>query len=53
GRATDLAQVRPIPQESYGRPDTGKADTFTCRRIPHRKDYGSGGSVRRQGKPQG
>ncbi|RWW78251.1 hypothetical protein BHE74_00013537 [Ensete ventricosum] len=48
GRATDLAQVRPIPQESYGRPNTGKANTFTCRRIPHRKDDGRGGSVRRQ-----
>ncbi|RWV81231.1 hypothetical protein GW17_00057370, partial [Ensete ventricosum] len=33
--------------------DTGKADTFTCGRIPHRKDDRRGGSVRRQGKPQG
>ncbi|RWW80368.1 hypothetical protein BHE74_00011295 [Ensete ventricosum] len=33
---------------SYDRPDTGKADTFTCGRIPHRKDDGRGGSGRRQ-----
>ncbi|RWW43477.1 hypothetical protein BHE74_00050851, partial [Ensete ventricosum] len=46
GRATDLAQVRPNSQRSYGRPDTGKADTLTCGRIPHRKDGGSGGGVR-------
>ncbi|RWW25438.1 hypothetical protein BHE74_00021864 [Ensete ventricosum] len=52
-RAADLAQVRPIPQQSYGRPDTGKADTFTCRCIPHLKGDRRGGSVRRQGKPQG
>ncbi|RWW13143.1 hypothetical protein GW17_00023169 [Ensete ventricosum] len=43
----------PIRQRSYGRPDTGKADTSTCGRITHRKDRGRGGSVRRQGKPQG
>ncbi|RWW50901.1 hypothetical protein BHE74_00042805 [Ensete ventricosum] len=53
GHVTDLAQVRPNPQRSYGRPDTGKADTSTCGRIPHRKDDGRGGSVRRQGKLQG
>ncbi|RRT60337.1 hypothetical protein B296_00040504 [Ensete ventricosum] len=53
GRAADLAQVRPNPQRSYDRPDTGKADTSTCGRIPHHKDDGRGGSVRRQGKPQG
>ncbi|RWW49748.1 hypothetical protein BHE74_00044075, partial [Ensete ventricosum] len=34
------------------RPDTGKADTLTCGRMPHRKDDGRGG-VRRHGKPQG
>ncbi|RRT31710.1 hypothetical protein B296_00044931 [Ensete ventricosum] len=28
GRAADLARVRPNPQRSYGRPDTGKADTI-------------------------
>ncbi|RWW48028.1 hypothetical protein BHE74_00045946 [Ensete ventricosum] len=33
-------------QRSYGRPDTGKADTLTCRRMPYRKDDGHGGSVR-------
>ncbi|RRT53009.1 hypothetical protein B296_00029656, partial [Ensete ventricosum] len=48
GRATDLAQVRPNLQRSYGRPDIGKADTSTCGRIPHRKDDGRGGSIRRQ-----
>ncbi|RZS22024.1 hypothetical protein BHM03_00054743 [Ensete ventricosum] len=53
GRATDLTQVRSNPQRSYGRPDTGKADTLTCGRIPHRKDGGHGGGVRRHGKPQG
>ncbi|RWW63014.1 hypothetical protein BHE74_00029827 [Ensete ventricosum] len=53
GRATDLAQVKSNPQRSYDRPDTGKADTSTCGRIPHRKDGGRGESVRRQGKPQG
>ncbi|RWW61995.1 hypothetical protein BHE74_00030919, partial [Ensete ventricosum] len=53
GRATDLAQVRPNPQRSYGRPDTGKADTLTCGRMPHRKDGGRGGGVRWHGKPQG
>ncbi|RWW05777.1 hypothetical protein GW17_00030926 [Ensete ventricosum] len=47
GRATDLAQVRSTPQRSYDRPDTGKADTSTCGRIPHHKDGGRGGSVRR------
>ncbi|RZS22094.1 hypothetical protein BHM03_00054833, partial [Ensete ventricosum] len=52
GRTVDLAQVRPNPQRSYGRPDTGKADTLTCGRMPHRKDDGRGGGVRR-GKPQG
>ncbi|RRT61820.1 hypothetical protein B296_00021870 [Ensete ventricosum] len=52
GRATDLAQVRPNPQRSYDRPDTGKADTLTCGRMPHRKDGGCGGGVRRHGKPQ-
>ncbi|RZS14520.1 hypothetical protein BHM03_00046219 [Ensete ventricosum] len=25
-------------QRSYGRPDTGKVDTLTCGRMPHRKD---------------
>ncbi|RZR75428.1 hypothetical protein BHM03_00057067 [Ensete ventricosum] len=53
GRAADLAQVRPNPQRSYDRPDTGKADTLTCRRMPHRKDGGRGGGVRWHGKPQG
>ncbi|RRT45600.1 hypothetical protein B296_00020384 [Ensete ventricosum] len=53
GRAADLAQVRPNPQRSYGRPDTSKADTLTCGRMPHRKDGGHGGGVRRHGKPQG
>ncbi|RRT45386.1 hypothetical protein B296_00049786 [Ensete ventricosum] len=53
GRATDLAQVRPNPQRSYDRPDTGKADTLTCGRIPHRKDGERGGDVRRHGKLQG
>ncbi|RWW03002.1 hypothetical protein GW17_00033881 [Ensete ventricosum] len=46
GRAVDLAQVRPNPQRLYGRPDTGKADTLTCGRIPHRKDDGRDGGVR-------
>ncbi|RWV81787.1 hypothetical protein GW17_00056765 [Ensete ventricosum] len=45
GRAADLAQVMLNPQRSYGRSDTGKADTLTCGRIPHRKDGGSGGGV--------
>ncbi|RWW58300.1 hypothetical protein BHE74_00034863 [Ensete ventricosum] len=53
GRAIDLAQVRSNPQRSYGRPDTGKANTLTCGRMPHRKDDGRGGGVRRHGKPQG
>ncbi|RRT73113.1 hypothetical protein B296_00012599 [Ensete ventricosum] len=53
GRAADLAQVRPNPQRSYDRPDTGKANTLTCGRMPHRKDDGHGGGVRRHGKPQG
>ncbi|RWW05039.1 hypothetical protein GW17_00031708 [Ensete ventricosum] len=53
GRAADLAQVRLNPQRSYGRPDTGKADTLTCGRIPHRKDGGHGRGVRQHGKPQG
>ncbi|RZS08056.1 hypothetical protein BHM03_00038987 [Ensete ventricosum] len=44
---------RPNPQRSYDRPDTGKTDTLTCGRIPRRKDGGSGGGVRRHGKPQG
>ncbi|RRT37440.1 hypothetical protein B296_00049657 [Ensete ventricosum] len=52
GRAVDLAQVRSNPQQSYARPDTGKADTLTYGRIPHRKDGGRGGGVRRHGKPQ-
>ncbi|RZS13856.1 hypothetical protein BHM03_00045495 [Ensete ventricosum] len=47
GRAADLARVRPNPQRSYGRPDKGKANTLTCGRIPHRKDRGRGGGVRR------
>ncbi|RRT31526.1 hypothetical protein B296_00054856 [Ensete ventricosum] len=46
GRATDPAQLRPNPQRSYGRPDTGKADTLTCGRMHHRKDDGRGGGVR-------
>ncbi|RZS15888.1 hypothetical protein BHM03_00047816 [Ensete ventricosum] len=33
-------------QRSYDRPDAGKADTLTCRRMPYRKDDGHGGSVR-------
>ncbi|RWV86075.1 hypothetical protein GW17_00052065, partial [Ensete ventricosum] len=41
---------RPIPQQSYDRPDTDKADTFPCGRIPHRKDGGRSGSVRQQGR---
>ncbi|RWV86759.1 hypothetical protein GW17_00051307 [Ensete ventricosum] len=53
GRVTDLAQVRPNPQWSYGRPDTGKADTLTRGRMPHRKDGGHGEGVRQHGKPQG
>ncbi|RRT39905.1 hypothetical protein B296_00058814 [Ensete ventricosum] len=53
GHAADLARVRLNPQRSYSRPDTGKADTLTCGRIPHRKDDGHGGGVRRHGKPQG
>ncbi|RRT56554.1 hypothetical protein B296_00030944 [Ensete ventricosum] len=53
GRATDLAQVRPNPQRSYGRPTTGKADTLTCGRMPYRKDGGCGGGVRWHCKPQG
>ncbi|RRT36045.1 hypothetical protein B296_00047277 [Ensete ventricosum] len=53
GRAIDLAQVRPNPQRSYDRPDTGKADTLTCGRMPHRKDGGRGGGARWHGKPQG
>ncbi|RZS07193.1 hypothetical protein BHM03_00037989 [Ensete ventricosum] len=40
-------------QRSYGRPDAGKADTLTCRRMPYRKDSGHGGSVRQHDKPQG
>ncbi|RWW66289.1 hypothetical protein BHE74_00026355, partial [Ensete ventricosum] len=48
GRTAGLTQVRPIPQQLYDRPDTGKADTFTCGRIPHRKDDQRDGSVRRQ-----
>ncbi|RWV76775.1 hypothetical protein GW17_00062508 [Ensete ventricosum] len=39
-------------QRSYGRPDAGKADTLTCRRMPYRKDDEHGGSVRQHGKPQ-
>ncbi|RWW52023.1 hypothetical protein BHE74_00041583, partial [Ensete ventricosum] len=53
GRAADLAQVRPNPQRSYDLPDTGKADTLTCGRMPHRKDDGRSGGVRWHGKPQG
>ncbi|RWW38259.1 hypothetical protein BHE74_00056520 [Ensete ventricosum] len=53
GRATDLAQVRLNPQRSYDRPDTGKVDTLTYGRMPHRKDGGRGGGVRRHDKPQG
>ncbi|RWW61021.1 hypothetical protein BHE74_00031935 [Ensete ventricosum] len=40
-------------QRSYGRPDAGKANTLTCRRMPYCKDDGHGGSVRQHGKPQG
>ncbi|RWW68531.1 hypothetical protein BHE74_00023946 [Ensete ventricosum] len=47
GRTAGLTQVRPIPQQLYDRPNTGKIDTFTCGRIPHRKDDRRGGSVRR------
>ncbi|RWW78088.1 hypothetical protein BHE74_00013706 [Ensete ventricosum] len=50
GRAVDLAQVRPNSQRSYGRPETGKADTLTCGRMPHRKDDDRGGGVRRHDK---
>ncbi|RZS28253.1 hypothetical protein BHM03_00061824 [Ensete ventricosum] len=53
GRAVDLTQVKSNPQRSYGRPDTGKVDTLTCGRMPHRKDDGRGGGVRWHGKPQG
>ncbi|RRT56911.1 hypothetical protein B296_00041728 [Ensete ventricosum] len=55
GRAADLAQVRPIPQRSYGRPNTSKIDTSTCGLIPHRKDASltARTTVRRQGKPKG
>ncbi|RRT36764.1 hypothetical protein B296_00051902 [Ensete ventricosum] len=53
GRMADLAQVRPNSQRSYGRPDTGKVDTLTCGRMPHRKDGGRGGGVWQHGKPQG
>ncbi|RRT31428.1 hypothetical protein B296_00050780 [Ensete ventricosum] len=53
GRAVDLARVRPNPQRSYDRPDTGKADTLTCGRIPHHKDGRHGGGIRRHGRPQG
>ncbi|RRT31858.1 hypothetical protein B296_00047459 [Ensete ventricosum] len=40
-------------QRSYVRPDVGKADTFTYKRMPYRKDDEHGGSVRQHGKPQG
>ncbi|RRT38812.1 hypothetical protein B296_00052590 [Ensete ventricosum] len=39
----DLTQVRSTPQRSYGRPDIGKVDTLTCRRMPYRKDDRRGG----------
>ncbi|RRT34562.1 hypothetical protein B296_00054626 [Ensete ventricosum] len=45
GRTIDLAQVRLNPQRSYDRSDTGKVDTLTCGRMPHRKDDGRGGGV--------
>ncbi|RRT45610.1 hypothetical protein B296_00031832 [Ensete ventricosum] len=34
------------------RPNTGKADTLTCGRMPHRKDDGRGGGVRRHANPR-
>ncbi|RZS01682.1 hypothetical protein BHM03_00031587 [Ensete ventricosum] len=49
GRTADLTQVRSTPQRSYDRPDTGKVDTLTCRRMPHRKNDGRGGRVRQHG----
>ncbi|RWV79579.1 hypothetical protein GW17_00059265, partial [Ensete ventricosum] len=45
GRTADLAQVRPNPRRSYDRPGTGKVDTLTCGRMPHRKDDERGGGV--------
>ncbi|RWW68209.1 hypothetical protein BHE74_00024279 [Ensete ventricosum] len=47
GRAADLAQVRPNPQRTYDRPDTGKVGTLTCGGMSHRKDDGRDGGVRR------
>ncbi|RZR85613.1 hypothetical protein BHM03_00012631 [Ensete ventricosum] len=52
GRAIDLAQVRSNPQRSYDRPDIGKSDTLTCGRMPHRKDGGCGGGLRRHANPR-
>ncbi|RRT31525.1 hypothetical protein B296_00054857 [Ensete ventricosum] len=43
GRAADLAQLRSNPQRLYDRPYTGKTNTLTCGRMPHRKDGGRGG----------
>ncbi|RZR86676.1 hypothetical protein BHM03_00013919 [Ensete ventricosum] len=51
GRTTDLAQVRSNPQWSYGQPDIGKFDVITCRRMPHCKDDGHDGRVRRHEVP--
>ncbi|RWW64526.1 hypothetical protein BHE74_00028220, partial [Ensete ventricosum] len=53
GRTADLAQVRSNPQRSYDRSDIGKVEALTRRRMPHRKDGGCGGRVRRHGKPRG
>ncbi|RWW02860.1 hypothetical protein GW17_00034032 [Ensete ventricosum] len=61
GPPTWLTQRGKLAGRKYGgasgrtadRPNAGKADTLTRRRMPYRKHGEYGGSVRQHGKPQG